>query len=385
MLTISPSKIQAADCPHYFRQQYLVEDPGARKTEGPETPLNLLEGRFDHAAIDLYTRALVARKAEADHLLFDAIFEELWKRVVYMPNSLHDEVNDSLKPFVEGYTVDRDTLWASEKKIALNWQLEEVEWEAEDAWLRAVLDRVNVYSGDATAEITDYKSQRYIPSEAKLQKALQSKIYPFVLHKINPYFERFIVTYHYIRWNKKVKVTFDIGHDFKKIERELREFTERMMEKIANPEAEWPAIRCENCGICRYDCPLVDLGLGPVRTNPRAVEVAMQIEAMTAKLKSLKTELQGYVKQTDDKVEIHSGSWEYHPIDILRGIKVEDIVAYCKERKIPFDQLLAFDAEKFKKTAGPQTKADVQALGKMSTQSRFTFVKTAKTDDGEEE
>jgi hypothetical protein len=272
VITISPSKIQAADCPYYFYRQYIDEDPGAKKSEGPDTPIPLITGRLRHAVIDLYTRLLKERNMTADHELFNAIFSEMWKRVPYLPNSMHDTVKGSMLAFVEGYEVDLGTLWASEKKVALTWELEEVEWDSPKAWARSVFDRVNVYPGDATVEITDYKSSLYIPSEANLKKSLQAKIYPFMMWKINPYFQKFIITFHYIPWNHKVSIVIDmldLEEHFEKIETELREFTLRMEEKISNPETTWSPIRCENCGICRYDCPLIEYGLEPCRSNER--------------------------------------------------------------------------------------------------------------------
>jgi len=388
-LTISPSKIQAADCPFYFRSQYYGNDPGAKKSESAETPINLLTGRLRHACIDLYTRLLKERGLTADHELFDAIYAELWKKVPYLPESMYDTVRGSMLAFVEGYSVDAATLWASERRVSLTWDLEECEWDDPSCWVRSVFDRINVYPGDSTVEITDYKSSMYLPSEANLQKSLQSKIYPFIMHSLNPYFERFIMTFHFIPWNAKVSIVYDgldLENHFAKVEKELRDFTVRMQAKIDNPDTEWVALRGENCGICRYKCPLEDAGIKIVRTHEDAVQTAMEYQATVAKAKRLKENLQAYSKGTDSPIEVHDGRWSYRPLEVLKGIKPHHIIDYGQEKGIPVDDLpLKFDSDAYKKTAGPEMRAAIETYGKKSLQSRFGFTKTATTGEEDEE
>jgi hypothetical protein len=124
----------------------------------------------------------------------------------------------------------------------------------------------------------------------------------------------------------------------------------------------------------------------PIRSNERAVEAAMQIERLKAKAKDLGTQLQNYVKASDARVEVHSGFYSYRPLEVLKGIKPHHIIDYGQEKGIPVDDLpLKFDSDAFKKTAGPEMKEAIRSIGKVTTQSRFSFTKTATTGEEDDE
>jgi ferredoxin len=390
IITISSSKIESSDCPYYFFKEYLE---GERREDGPDTSLNLLVGRFCHQVIDLYTKSLMRLKLVADVSLFNQILEAAWEQETLLPNSYHDEIWDMLTAFVETYTIDLNCTWASEKDMAFRWDLTPCGWKDEDAWLRAKLDRVDIYAAENTAVVIDYKTSAYVPNEAKLRKSLQTVIYPYTIFLANPYLERIIVRFWYVRWNKKVDITFvmrdpqegEILLQPDKIEKRLKDFTSRIMKRIEDTETKWIPIRCSRCGICRYECPLIAEGIVPIKTVDQARDVAMQIEALSVKQSDLKKMLQDYVKGTDTKVDIHSGYYEYRMLTVLRGMKASAITKYCLENGVDIDQLLAFDSAKFKKIEDEDIKRAVRSLGKEGSMSKFHFIKTAKVEDDEKE
>jgi len=392
MLKISPSKIQNAECPFKFYQDYLSGLQDVIRSEGPETPVNLLVGRFVHQVLDFYTKKLLALKMKADEELLAQIFDKAWQFNEYIPNSLHDELKDFMMEFGATYTVDLQYTWASEKEIALSWDMRTVEWKSDDAWLRCKLDRIDIFPEEKTAVITDYKTARYIPIISKLRKSLQTLIYPFVMHRLNPYLTRIEMVFHFVRWNKKVTIVFvlesptgdEILLEPDKIEKQLKEFTERMMAKIEQ-STEWPAIRGESCGICQHECPLVALGLEPIRTLERATEVAMQLEALSSKRKTLRAMLQDFVKGTDSKVQVHNGYYAYGLVSSLRGMKASAIAQYCLEKGINLDAVLSFDPKKLSKIDDEEIVSGIRSLGKMSRPStEFMFYREAIEDNGDD-
>lgn len=391
MLTISPSKIQQADCPYKFHKDYLTGD---RPEDGPTTPVNLLVGKFVHAVLDFYTKALMNTKSVSDFTLFEEIFDKAWEYNEWIPNSLHDEIKSDLTAYVETFVIDLQHTWRSEVEIALTWDgLRLVSFDDPGAWLRCKLDRVEIYPDERMAVIRDYKTARYIPSESKLKKNLQSIIYPFAMHKLNPYLEKFRMVFDYVRWNKQVPLTYVLSNPQEgeillepdKIEKQLRGFTTRLQAKIDNPESMWPAIRGELCAICNHDCPLVEAGLEPCRSIERAQEIAMQIEALSDKQKELRGMLQDYIKGTDQRVEVHNGHYAYMP-SISVKYKVSDVVAYCMEHGMDLNKLLKFDSDKFNKLEEDEHKAAIRSIGKPSKpSSRFRFIKDTQQEDDNEE
>lgn len=390
MLSISPSKIQAADCPHYFRQQYLEGDVSIQ--DDALSPINLLFGRLAHLVTEKYVRFLLEHKLSSDMDIFNQIFNACWDTNIYIPESKYDELQGMLLDFTEGFAIDPDKVWGAEIPIALDWELNRVEWDDAGKWLRVKLDRVDIYTEHSTAVITDYKTAFYIPPLSELSKSLQGTIYPFAMHQLNKFIEHFKMVFHYIRWNKKVTVNFHMPNSTPlssdsilfepdKVEARLRSFTERMMKKIDNPNAEWPSITGGTCPICRYECPLVEKGIEPMKTESQAVQAAMQIEAMTKKLSGLKDSLKAYTKATEGKVETNNGVWAWEPSETVRGLKADKIVAYALEKGIDLNLLLSPDQKKIKALDEDDIKAEILGMGKLSVSTRFGFRKADETPD----
>lgn len=387
-LSISPSKIQAADCPFYFRQQYLEGDVSIQ--DDALTPVNLLFGRMAHLIVEKYVKFLLEHKLSSDMEIFNQIFGACWNTNIYIPESMYDELYEMLLLFAEGFAIDPQKVWGAEIAIALDRELNRVEWDAPERWLRVKLDRVDIHTETSTAVITDYKTAFYIPPVSALSKSLQGTIYPFAMYQLNKLLQHYQVVFHYIRWNKKQTVNFHVQgaiplaedsvlFEPERIEARLRTFTERMEKKIANPKAEWPAITGSLCPICRYECPLIEKGITPLRRQAQAVDAAMQIEAITKKLASLKDNLKAFTKATEAEVETNSGIWGWNASETIRGLKADTIAAYAIEKGIDLNLLLVPDQKKIKALNEDEIKKEIMSMGKVSVSTRFGFRKTDET------
>ena len=384
VLSISPSKIQAADCPFYFFSQYQKGDVSIQ--DDALTPVNLLFGRMAHLVVEKYVKFLIEHKLPSDLDVFNQIFRACWDLNSYIPESRHDELQEMLLLFAEAFAIEPGKVWGAEIAIALDRDLNKVEWDNPAKWLRVKLDRVDIHEEHSTAVITDYKTAFYIPPVSELSKGLQGTIYPFALHQLNKLIQHFQVVFHYIRWNKKQTVNFHVQgavpltedsvlFEPDKIEAKLRNFTERMEKKIANPNAEWPAITGDLCPICRYECPLIAKGITPLKELPQAVECAMQIEALGDKLKKLKENLKAYTKATESEISTNSGTWGWNASETIRGLKPDKLAAYALERGIDLNLLLSVDQDKIKELAEDEIKREIVAMGKTSVSTRFGFKK----------
>lgn len=368
-LTISPSTINAAECPFYFRAYQDQKSLGITDHEGPETPLFFLVGRFAHRVVELYTKSLLRLKQHSDLKLFEDIFKAVWDINRYIPESMYDAIKDDiLLPFIESYSVDPDITWGAEVDIALDWNLDRVEWDSPDAWLRCKLDRVDIYPDAAL--ITDYKTSYHIPSDTELKASLQSQIYPFVLHKLNSYLPKYLIQYHYVRWNKKTTPIESTPAEFNRVEKRLRGFTERMTQKLEDARAEWPAIPCDLCRICSFECPLLTTTLRPLKTLTDAQEIGRAILRKKQEIDDLTETLKAFAKDTP--IEIEAGIYGYHPTETYRGFRAEKLVEFAAQRSLDVSLLLKPDTDKIKKI-DDAIRADVLAMAKVSIGTRFGF------------
>jgi len=377
-MTISTSKIRAAECPYYFKHDYSDRSNDKDAT----TPANLLTGRLAHKIIDAYDKNLIANHLTSDFELFRQIFEQEWENRQYIPESEYDDLNLFMTAFVEAHSLDLDHILGTEMKMAFDWGLNPVEYHSEAAWLRMILDNALYYPERGLAVATDYKTGRFMPSEGKQKKNLQTTVYPLGLFLANPHIDRVTMVFHYIRYNWKQTFEFS-REDLKGLDDKLKGFTERMLQIMNNPKAEFPAIRGENCGICRLDCPLILMGVKPIQTKEYATQVAMQIEALKQKAKSLDGELKNYTQATGEEIETALGTYGWQPSETVKGLKASKVATVAMERGIDLDDCLSVDKKKIEKKLETEDKNAIMSLGKASMSTRYKLVKTAK--DGEED
>jgi hypothetical protein len=366
---LSPSRIVALDCGYRFHQKYVLKNRRTDEEEQARTPVGTLIGKVGHRCNELYTLACKEQKITSDQALMEKAFEDAWDEQNYLPESQYTEVKKILMDFNENNLVDPEHLFGVEIKVSLNWLLETVGWKAFDIWIRGILDKVEVYP-DGTAVVTDYKF--FLPSESKLKNSWQTKIYPFLMKCLNPYLNTIILRYHGIKTNKKVEFTFAVS-EIGEIEDSLRALSKRTAKRIANPETVWTARLGENCPYCIYDCPLLDLGIEPIKDVDKAVVVGQKLYAMKQEADRLQAELKGYLAATDEIIDIGAGEYFMKEQYIRRGLKADKIVKLALELGIDVNQVLKPDTDKIKKLPDDDIKKAILAGTKESMQKRFTF------------
>lgn len=370
---VSLSRVEAFDCQYHFHRHYIlgeqVQDNDA-----------LRGGRFAHAVVEKYNSILLESKTDSDFDLFMQILNQEWASG-YLRESRYEEMRDMLIGFAERHVLDPDATLGAEVQIALNWDLQETGWDANDAWLRSKLDLVQVFG--KKAKITDYKTAFHAPSETELKKNLQGKIYAWALHILNPYLEEFQILYDYIRFGIKRSVEFTLD-DIRPVEDRLRDFSQRVAAKIADPEAEWLATVCDRCYICSLECPLTDREVGALNTPEKAVEAGMQVQALERKVKRLKEDLKCYIKAREELIEIPTGTYGFNKTESM-SVDVNQLVDYCLEKGVDVSLLLGFDKKKFEKLEEDEVKGEVREMATFKSGTRFGFKKKSEDLRGEGE
>jgi|SRR3972149_9120784 len=373
---ISASRINAMECLFYFWSMYL--DPERRETETQFLPL--IMGKFNHLVIERYNKGLLKQGQQSDFSLFQDIFSTAWQEQKDLPESSFESIEEALLRFAERHTISPDTVLQAEYKVGLNWELKEVDWLSGEIWLRAILDLVEVEGNEAI--ITDYKTGYYIPPENEVAKSMQTKIYPFALWCLNNYIERFTVKYEYIRWGKRQ--VFEIPlNNIRETEERLKKLTTRIMKKIENPKTEWKAIRCELCGICPFECPLIKENIEVIKTVEQATRLAQQVEAFEQQKKRLEAQLKLYTKQSNELIETHDNIWGWKPLERVTEMTFEGILELCLKYGIPPERVFVPEKEEVFAVEHIGFIEDVKKLVKISVSSAFG--KNKKKDEGKKE
>lgn len=367
---ISATRILAMECPHYFKNKYILPYDKEKDIRN----IILLLGKFVHRVIEVYHRNIASVGYDSDGEIFRQAYIKVWDENTLIPDSWHDIMYEHLLRFAVNNKLNLQTLWTIEKELALNWALEEVDWNAEDVWLRMKMDQVDV--DGSTAIITDYKSGRgWIPSEGKLRSSLQSLIYPFGMHVLNPSLDRFIVNYHFTFRNIQIPIEYSVD-EISDVEDKLKGFTLRTMKKITNKDYPWEPQVGLVCPICNFECPLTKKGIFPIRSIEEAKVVASEVIAIEKKLKTLKDDLSNFAKVSEEIIEIGVGMFHWEVSETWRGIKPDKVMELCEEKQIDELQFLKVDMDKIKAS---EWAGDFRKLAsKVTPRSTFKFAKLVK-------
>jgi hypothetical protein len=384
---ISNSRIEAFDCPHYFRLKYFAAKDKV-KDESVQA-VNLLVGKLMHEVIERYVRSLKERKLNADMETLESSLRDSWNENRYIPESMFEDIREALVQFGEKHVVDPDKVAELEMRVALNWDLQPVEWYAKDVWLRAVLDRVDLYAEAGHAIIRDYKTNYHVPSEAKLRTSKQTQIYPWVLSILNPYLKKISVVYDFVRYNTQHQFDFVVPEDLT-VEDELRRFTKRVIDRVARSDkamskleeiAEWPATASSICAICVYDCPLLKKGKTDIlRTLDDARKLADTLFVLDKRRLSIKKELATFAKAADTEIITEGGKWLHVLSESWKGIDVEDVVNLCLEKGFPLKNVVSLSS-KVKDIEDEEIRDAIKAMAHVDQYTSFKFVAEKKTGD----
>lgn len=355
-ITISHSKRQNAKCLHFFKKRHIDRVPMPKNAY-------LDEGIFLHEVASTYTEQLFKHKLTADIELLELVFKELWKAQSVLPEDYYDDLYSVTRLFGERFVLDLDHFLAAEYGIAFTDNLEFIEfprlhsYEDEDKWCQEngiwVHQRLDVvYLIGTVAKIVDYKSARAVTSESELKKRGQGKQYAWALFQINPYIEKVIVIFDFIRFdNAQVEIEYT-REDVADVEQVLRTFTEKISERLVQGNAAtWPAIQNdETCSICRYPCPLNDASLSTpriIQDDETAYKLAQKARALDRERKEIEDRLKVFTKERIP-LNIEIGTYGWNPSVSLKGLQPATLVDIFLKKGMDINAFLKIDSEAVK-------------------------------------
>lgn len=260
------SALEAFRCPRRYKALYLdgvpdESDPARR-------------GSAFHDAARRYTLALQRLGKTDDYeLAADCLKAALAENLV--PAHLVGEVTDLFWRWAESFELDLDALLVVEERQRSS---EGYSWTPD-----------LVYARGDVVDIRDYKTHFQAFSETQAQQEFQSRFYVWQARKLWPGFQRYHITFVFVRWGVEVSAEFDQA-DIDTFEAQV-EATVAAIEH-ARETNTWPAIPGQQCSYCTLTCPIVE--------HPEKVEARLITRADAERMGAIKLALDRAAKLADE-------------------------------------------------------------------------------------
>jgi len=209
-----------------------------------------------------------------------------------------EELNELWEAFYTSFILDLNTYYDSECMVSLNENLQEVAWDADDRFFRAIIDRIHIEGNKII--ITDYKTDRGLPAQSTFEKdrmyRRQCERYAWVSMFMidNPDIKWIESGMHYVRFNTTRSLTFSID-DIAVIQGKVL----KLIERIENLK-KFRAIPGSCCTYCDYinECPRQKdvRAMVEILSGQTAAAYARDIVVKETHLSQLKSALRGWIK-----------------------------------------------------------------------------------------
>ncbi len=294
-------------CPAAFKLRYIDKVPSVKSPA-------LIVGDLAHRAVAEYIRYLAATEQQTDQHRWAEIAEAHLR----LAGQYRKELEECLSRFEFVLPPLNTGIWVEgEFAIRENLSLTPFDNKTGDAWFRGKVDFL--YFTDYVAVVTDWKTNRYVPNQAHIEKDLQTRCYAMFAFFLKPEIEEAVVQLHYLRASKVLKARVTRQEVIDTVLPWIRE-TVSLLER----EREWAPKPGNHCSWCEYvekKCPMNREVLTfkeeiPVslETPEDALEVAKLYRFLGALKSRLKEKLEGWV-QKNGPIELDGEVLDFHEIE----------------------------------------------------------------------
>lgn len=275
-------------CPRLYRCRHMEDRPD------PKTGPALLGG-ICHAFFEAYDRHLMAAGLPTDHAAADALMRRVFQGFERpLPPELYDEYLAICRDFIKNHVLDVGACVGVELEIAVTRALTLCDWNADEAWFRFKLDRLDIRG--TRAVVTDYKTGW--GGDADPFQLLLYACAVWIRHAQKPFrdhvhFRAVEAVVHYNRSGRASKRVFTPSDIESGIEK-MREYAAKIEDETA-----WLPTPGPHCGACAYagDCPARPQQLAPLMTQADAVRVAAEMELLRAQAQAREDSLRLWVQR----------------------------------------------------------------------------------------
>lgn len=381
---LSPSKIETLQCPHRYRQLYVLgQEPPALEA------VELAVGTLIHEVAAMYVSHLRDRKRQTDHAALQAYADAAWE---HRPHRIPEQHRADFFGFVgvlEQQVFEPETILEAEHRVTFAEDWTTIAWGDQLAAWGGMVDVVGVRGAGEDAEIyaIDWTTAA-ISGAFGVKKNLQLRMYAMLLGREYG-IERVTISARSLRTGAEQTMTLDAADHAETFERLTRE-RERLAELLdLDPRFPWPAVPNSQCGICLLKCPIYEESLKgdlPLRLENRedAASALQQVVLLDAKRKGLMAILKAYAAFHGP---VESGGMEAasRPIE-KRDYPTARVAELLRAGGIDPYLVLKLD----RKALTSQTKkdkdlrADVEALAKITIGERFGVKALKLEEEGDE-
>lgn len=310
------------NCPFKFKLKRIDE-----LTEPPSEALLL--GDYIHNQISEYLNVCIQNK-------YKTYLDFLNK---FSPPEHLEEADQIMENFVSNYVINWDLVsdMHSEKQLAFTKDWQETDWKADDVYFRMKIDEH--HQENDLLVVTDFKTDRSISftqdffQQKPLLQIPQLAIYAYGAHLLYPECERFVIRFHYVRYNviRWREITLE------ELET-VPDYINESAETIESDETYDPRISsfCDYCGFTSK-CPamqkaLEDSGDSLLETEEDANTIAESMRAMETMIKKYKKKLRSFVDKNgslligNERLDFHVRETASFPLS-----KVMDVIASDEE------------------------------------------------------
>lgn len=304
-------------CPNKFKFKYIDKIP-------EEISDSLLIGSTVHSIIASFTLSMNGgAKVDEDNLIIDAIAQES------LSTEFNEEIKELFGNFKETNDISTDHLVGVEKKIETN---------IGDIPTISILDRMEFFPETKTLKITDYKTNRRLPSPKEFESNLQANMYAAVTAKTMKEVEQIEVCFNYLRFKRHLMKPVS-DKTINETERYIHKLDSRILRAVENNR--FKVKFCPDCATCSYIDRCSILKSVKKETAENIARKIIVIENQKRKLvKSLKKIVE---EKGDVRVEGHRFSFFPQYADTYDGEMFFDLLR--NKQLDPFD-FISFDTIK---------------------------------------
>lgn len=333
MSSFSYSKIKRwTECPLSYKLTY-IDKVGQDSTDEMEV------GAGAHRFFELWHNAI--RSNQATGKMMPKVAElaaHAWTEEPH-PTGLFEDFLEICRDFAEGYRPTPLLPGAqsiAEMELAFDESLKTCPWDAQDCFIRAKIDRVDLTGNHA--KITDYKT-----GYAGTADKFQVELYCFLLNKRFPQIERFTVELYYVR--SGFRQAWDIHADnLGPVEFQLRAQA-LAISKDTSFKAK-PGSRCQSCTVAAF-CNKKASKLKAISKAKDAETIAADVAVLEAQLRAKKDALKEWVRDHGE-VSVNGLMFGYFPSEKY-VVNVGEFIVACRQLGIDPLESLKADTTKIKK------------------------------------
>lgn len=277
-------------CPLSYKLEYLDKLPTVKSNP-------MILGGLCHDFFEAYDRHLAAAQLPTDISAATRIMEQVFQKFERpVPPEIYEEFHTICRSFVENHVLDLASFVGAESQIAITRAFTLCDWNADDAWFRFKLDRLDKVG--VRAVITDYKTGW--GGEADPFQLLLYACAVWILNTYQPILpetgdlEMVEVVLCYNRSGRENRWIFTR----EKIEdgfRKMVEYAERVeQEKAWKPT---PGTACRGCSFAgTAHCPVQVGDMNPITTDEDAARAALELVLLDAQRNTRKSALKDWCR-----------------------------------------------------------------------------------------